>query len=211
MKYNFDFALTTHCQAKCRSCARTDETTGERVSWLPLKHMDFEIFKHTLDSSNFDNELGYIQFCGEYGDPCMHPKIEDFVDYSLKFANRVHINTNGGLRQPTWYEHMALKYPGDIQIKWGIDGTDHDTNWLYREGVDWNRAINNMKAWFSNGGNGAWHFLIFEWNWHQIPEAVNLAKEIGCEIEFKINNRSYGKISDENKRKAVELLNQYEM
>lgn len=211
MKTNFDFALTTYCQAKCRSCARTDENTGEMNEWVPLKHMEFDMFKKALDSSSFESKIGYIQFCGEYGDPCMHPKIQEFVEYALTYARIVHINTNGGLRQPVWYEHMAKTYGEKIYIKWGIDGTDHDTNWLYREGVDWKRAMDNMRAWFNNGGDGAWHFLVFEWNWHQIPEAAEIAKDIGCEIEFKINNRSWGKISNENKALAVEMIKQHEM
>lgn len=211
MIYSFDFALTTHCQAKCRSCARTDELTGEKNSWVPLKHMDLEVFKQTLDSSDFKHKLRYIQFCGEYGDPCMHPQIQDFIEVALGYASRVHINTNGGLRQPAWYAKMAKEYPEKINIKWGIDGTDHDTNWLYREGVDWNRAMDNMRAWFNNDGIGKWHFLIFEWNWHQIPLAREMADEIGCDIEFKINNRTYGKISEKNKKQAVELIKQYEM
>lgn len=211
MKYSFDFALTTYCQAKCRSCARTDQLTGEKKSWVPLKHMDLEVFKQTLDSSDFKHKLRYIQFCGEYGDPCMHPQIQDFIEVASEYADRVHINTNGGLRQPAWYAKMAKEYPTQIQIKWGVDGADHDTNWLYREGVDWNRAMDNMRAWFFNGGIGKWHFLVFEWNWHQIPEAWEMAQEIGCEIEFKINNRTYGQISEKNKKQAVELIKQYEM
>ena len=45
MKYRFDFALTTYCQAKCRSCARTNEVTGDKEDWLELKHMDLGIFQ----------------------------------------------------------------------------------------------------------------------------------------------------------------------
>ena len=94
-------------------------------------------------------------------------------------------------------------------IDWGIDGTDHDTNWLYREGVNYERAMENMHTWFSNGGGGAWHFLIFDWNWFQIPEAIHIAKDIGCKLEFKFNNRKHGLISPENKNIAWDLLEEY--
>jgi hypothetical protein len=212
MKYNFDFALTTHCQARCRSCARTDENTGGKEDWLKLTHMDIEIFNKRLTS--FSKDIGYIQFCGELGDPMMHPRIREFIDTALLYTDRVNINTNGGLRNPNWYKNLAKdyghpssKYPSKrVYIKFGIDGTDHDTNWLYREGVDWQRAMDNMKFWFSEGGNGSWHFIIFDWNWHQIPEAAKLAKDIGCEVEFKFNNRNHGLITDENKKIALMLL-----
>ena len=207
MKHSFDFALTTYCQAKCRSCARTNDHTGEKEDWLELKHMKLENFETIL--KNTKKELGWIQFCGEVGDPCMHPQIEEFTDIALKYVENVNINTNGGLRQPAWYERLAKQYANRIHIKFGVDGADHDTNWLYREGVDWQRAMGNMTAYFQNGGNGKWHFLIFDWNWCQIPEAVSMAKEIGCDIEFKWNHRDFGRISDENKIHAQQLLEEY--
>lgn len=207
MKINYDFALTTYCQAKCRSCARTNQDTGETEDWLVTKHFDLELFKTIISNSDLvKRKNGYIQFCGELGDPMMHPQVGDFIDTALEYTNKVHVNTNGGLRQPKWYAHMAEKYEDRLRIKWGIDGTDHDTNWLYREGVDWQRAVDNMTAWFQNGGEGEWHFLIFEWNWFQIPLAKQMADDIGCEIFFKFNSREFGKISQENKIKAHELL-----
>ena len=66
-----------------------------------------------------------------------------------------------------------------------------------------------MTAWFADDGHGAWHFLIFQWNWHQIPDAIKMAKQIGCDIEFKFNNRSWGLISDEDKREALKLLEEH--
>ena len=136
----------------------------------------------------------------------MHPQVENFVDSALEHASRVQINTNGGLRNPQWYHDMAIKYPGRLGIKWGIDGTDAVTNSKYREGVNWDRAIDNMSSWFSAGGDGKWHFIIFEWNWFQVPSAKLLAQDIGCEIEFKVNNRSWGKISLENLIKVKDLI-----
>lgn len=212
MKYRFDFALTTYCQAKCRSCARTNQETGNKEDWLELKHMDHGIFSKRLESMR-GKDISYILFCGEFGDPMMHPKVTDFVETSFNYTKLVQINTNGGLRNPEWYKTQALKWnlgkinPKEgLEIYWGIDGTDDDTNQLYREGVDTNRAFENMRSWFSNGGKGTWAFLIFDWNWMQIPEAYEIAKDIGCKLEFKFNNRSYGRITEENKRIAVELI-----
>lgn len=209
MSHNFDFALTTYCQARCRSCARTNEHTGEQADWLELKHMDLDVFKQRLAGAS-NLKIQEITFCGELGDPMMHPKVEDFiVEADKHVTHKIHVNTNGGLRSPNWYARMAQNYSPRLRIKWGIDGTDHDTNWLYREGVDWQRAMDNMTAWFTNGGQGAWAFLIFDWNWHQIPEAVDMAKQIGCELDFKINHRNWGKITEENKVIAWSLIEEH--
>jgi MoaA/NifB/PqqE/SkfB family radical SAM enzyme len=207
MKINYDFALTTYCQARCRSCARTEQDTGNTNSWLATKHMDLEVFTRIVSNSkNIAERNGYIQFCGELGDPMMHPQVSDFIDVALLYGKRVHINTNGGLRQPKWYKHLADTYKERIRIKFGIDGTDHDTNWLYREGVDWKRAMDNMRAYFGAQGEGDWHFIIFDWNWQQIPLARKMAEDIGCEVHFKFNTREYGKITKENKIIAKQLL-----
>ena len=208
MKHAFDFAITTYCQAKCRSCARTNESTGEAQDWLKLKHMDFDMFKRVLETANI--EFDFIQFCGELGDPCMHPQVEEFTDFALLHAPYVHINTNGGLRAPAWYKRVAEQYGDRLRIKFGVDGTDHDTNWLYREGVNFKRAMDNMRAFYHAGGVGKWHFLLFDWNWHQIPEAVDIAKnDLKCEIEFKWNNRGYGKIQPHHRSMAQELLDKF--
>lgn len=210
MKINYDFAITTFCQAKCRSCTRTDpdSPTGETSKWLTPHHMNYDVFKNILSGSRrLKDNNKYIQFCGELGDPMMHPRVNDFIETALEYGNKVHVNTNGGLRQPKWYEYLAQKYSDDLRIKFGVDGIDHDTNWLYREGVDFDRAMRNMKAYFGAGGEGEWHFIIFDWNWHQIPAAKRIAtEEIGCEIFFKFNGRDFGKIRDENKEHAYKLL-----
>lgn len=212
---NFDFALTTYCQARCASCARMDQEVHGQVSpGLVLKHMDLDVFTNIVSNSKVIREQNeYIQFCGELGDPMMHPQVDKFIETAMHYGGGVHVNTNGGLRQPKWYKHIAEKYDmyewdrRELNIKFGVDGADHDTNWIYREGVNWQRAIDNMEAYFSAGGLGEWHFLIFEWNWHQIEQAQKIADDINAPIFFKFNGRSWGQISDVNKQKAYEVLN----
>ncbi len=211
---NFDFALTTYCQAKCQSCVRMDPNNPGLVSpFLNLQHFDLEIFKNIISNSDIIKHYNsYIQFCGELGDPVMHPQIEKFIEVAFEYGGGVQVNTNGGLRSPDWYTHLCTKFdsgPDDrrrLKFKWGIDGTDHETNSKYRDGVDWHRAMDNMTAWFENDGEGEWHFIIFEWNWHQIFDAYEMAKNINCEIAFKFNGRNWGKISPENKIKALAML-----
>ena len=200
-----DFAITTHCQAKCRSCARTNLETGEKESWLELKHMDLNVFKNTLNNSP-DVNLNEIEFCGELGDPMMHPQIDEFIKNALTYTNRVTISTNGGLRNPLWYETIAKKYGSSLKINWAIDGTTHDVNWKYREGVDWQRAMDNMTSYIKAGGSGSWWFIIFEWNHHQLLEASKMAKNIDIDIVFRYNERLFGLITPESKIKADTII-----
>jgi molybdenum cofactor biosynthesis enzyme MoaA len=206
--HSIDFALTTYCQAKCRSCARTNEQTGEKESWLQLKHMDLDVFRRTLESSP-NVHIADIEFCGEFGDPMMHPQIDKFIETALEFAPSVRISTNGGLRTPDWYESIAKKYKNRLEINFAIDGATHDVKWMYREGVDWHRAIDNINSYMSAGGRGSWWFIIFEWNWHQIPEANSLANDIGIDLMVRYNNRDFGLITPESQIKADAIIKEH--
>jgi len=206
-QHSVDFALTTYCQAKCRSCARTNDVTGEKEDWLELKHMDLDIFKSTLNASP-NIKLTDIEFCGEFGDPMMHPRVDKFIETALEYAPRVVISTNGGLRNHSWYADIAKKYGNKLYIMWAIDGATHDVNWKYREGVDFNKAFENMKSYTQAGGIGEWWYLLFEWNWHQIPLARKLAKEIGVSVRFRYNNRMFGLITPESRIQAEDLLHE---
>ena len=204
MKHSFDFALTTYCQAKCRSCARTNEDTGEKESWLELKHMDLNVFEKRL--ANLKNvELDDIEFCGEFGDPMMHPQVDNFIETALNYAPMVTISTNGGLRTPDWYESIAKKYKQRLKIDFAIDGATHDVNWLYREGVDFERAMNNMKAFTTNGGFAEWLYIIFDWNWQQVTLAKQMANDMNIKIIFRYNDRPYGLITDTNMQACDKL------
>lgn len=209
-RFEFDFALTTYCQAKCRSCVRTDLDTGEPAEWLKPKHMDPAFFKKCIDNLEGLN-IDAIEFCGELGDPMMHPKINFFIDYALFICDEVVISTNGGLRNPEFYIDIAAinrlkSNRKSVAINWGIDGVTHNVNDMYRTGVNFNRAMDNMLSWFSHGGEGQWMFLVFEWNVHQIRKAKKIAAENNIKIDFKINNRQWGKIRPNQIKEVEDIL-----
>ena len=82
----------------------------------------------------------------------------------------------------------------------------HDSNWKYREGVNWQRAMDNMIAFSKTDADIEWHFLIFEWNWREVEEAHNFAKKHNINIIFKFNRRHIGLISSENKKVCEKIL-----
>lgn len=214
-KLRFDIAISSYCQAKCPSCARTNPDTLEKVDWLKPSHINVDVFKNIVDSAVKMDPDVIFQFCGELGDPLMHPKIDELIDYAMERSNGVEVNTNGGLRSSSFFKEMAEKwecfddYSSDakmLKFIFGIDGMTAETSEKYRIAVDWERAITNMETWADNGGRGEWHFIIFEHNWHEIPAAIKLAEIIDYPIFFKFNGRNYGMISDHGKREAYRML-----
>tara|TARA_B110001454_G_scaffold109957_1_gene103262 strand:+ start:1887 stop:2528 length:642 start_codon:yes stop_codon:yes gene_type:complete len=202
----FDFALTSYCQSRCRTCPRTNGNTGEVESWLTIRHVPFDKWKKNTVSLSKNMEIEYIKFCGQTGDPMMHPDITKFIDHAFTITNNVMINTNAGLRSTDWYETMGNKYGNKLTIVFSIDGIDHDTNWKYREGVDFNKAWDNMVANAKTSCKTQWDFLIFEWNWQQIPVAAKMCKSMGVDfVNFKINTQPYG-LLDSNKLPMVKEM-----
>jgi molybdenum cofactor biosynthesis enzyme MoaA len=190
---SFEIAPTTYCQARCYPCQRCETGwTGKVRSDLKITHMPIALFNNIV-TQIFDtyqsNKITHIRLCGDAGDPMMHPDIEQFVKSVLVGCQHVGIHTNGGLRQPAWYTHAGEAYGEHLYIMFGIDGTDHDTNWKYREGVDWQRAMDNMLAFKKAGGYTIWQFVIFPWNLHQIEAAAAIANDNSIKMKFIVNDK----------------------
>lgn len=200
--YVFEFSITNHCQAKCPTCNRTNEESGEPHPWLVLEHFDIEEFKKIVESEWWINrKIAIVKLCGEMGDPCMHPKIEEFVELAFASgAKEVFINTNGGLRQPKWYTHMGERFGKKLSIVFGIDGLDHETNNKYRKGVNTQRAMDNMAAFHAAGGRSLWQFIIFDFNAHQLKDYAKLCDQLGYEKHPIWNTGKYGLIHPIKKR-----------
>lgn len=201
MDYSLELNITNYCQAKCRTCRRTVTETGETVPWLVLKHMtDSEL--DAIVEKTVDLGITY-DLCGEYGDPMMHPRIQDFIT-RLSNIGYVSINTNGGLRNADFY---ALNSKNKrLQITWSIDGITHDVNWKYREGVNFKKSWENMTTWFLHGGKGTWDFLIFDWNVHQADDAKEFADSNNIPINFKWPNGIYGQVDERTRQELQSRL-----
>ena len=208
IQYNMD--ITNHCQAKCAACNRTDPATNKPVFFLKLQHVSLADFMRRTDnlcSINTQSKIR-IQLCGEWGDPMMHPKINDILSYLENKPEVFHIliNTNGGLRNPSWYTKAAEQYK-KLRIIFGIDGTTHEINDLYRTGVNTERAIANMRAFNNAGGDTTWQYIVFSWNWHEIPRAKKLARRWKVGQYFFVNNISpVGLIPKEHEEEIFQMV-----
>jgi MoaA/NifB/PqqE/SkfB family radical SAM enzyme len=209
---SIDFCITSYCQAKCPSCPRTDPNKEgyPKAAWLPLVHVDFKNWTNVLQGQDWKDHT--FVFCGEHGDPMMHPDITDFVKYGYDNANIIHIHTNGGLRQPAWYTEMAELYGKKLFITFSIDGLSQKTSEKYRIGVNWKRSWDNMIA-FRNQlekedrlGKLVWDYIVFEHNWHEIPDVVKQAKELDIRLRMKLNTGIFGKLTS---KEGLALFNEY--
>ena len=175
-------------------CARTEKKTGKKKDSLPLWHYNIDNFKKLCDQLQ-STEIRSIHFCGDYGDPMMHPHIEEAIDYAiLQKGMLVQVDTNGGVRDKDWYKKMAERYEGNLYINFSIDGFDQATNSIYRVDVDFEKAKENCTTFAKYNlwpGNCNWQMLIFNHNYHQIDDVANYCKENGIRFDFKLNKRHW--------------------
>ena len=203
---SFDFALTSYCQAGCPTCARYNQKDGSLT--IKPTHMDFNKFEIMFLSDLTIWKNKQILFCGEFGDPMMHPKVRDFIDVvMLSPCHSLKINTNGGIRSPKFYKQLVERYDR-LGFEFGIDGLTNDTN-KYRYGVNTSLALQNMQTaakYISDSSSDSksivWKFLVFDYNYTEVPEVLKLAKKWGIKkVLIYINARDFHIISQTNLRR----------
>jgi MoaA/NifB/PqqE/SkfB family radical SAM enzyme len=183
-----DFNITNYCNAKCPTCKRFNPTKYlEITEGLEITHMDFDEYKTAIEHNKeyFKNKTCY--FCGEFGDPLMHPRITDFAELANSVFQEVLIYTNGGLSRDTFFNYV-IETENNINVRFGIDGLTHEINSIYRINVNTKLAYKNMvllakhnKAW--------WDYTIFEHNRHEIEDVIQFARDHNVILALRCNLR----------------------
>lgn len=181
---------TSRCNLLCPQCARTVE--GSVNPRLPMSSLTIEDYKNIFNDKKFAENLHRIFWCGNYGDSIASNTWLECAEFVRNIGvNSLQLYTNGSARSPEWWEYLAknvLNREYDY-VYFSIDGLE-DTNHLYRVNSDWNKIIENAKAFINAGGNTRWDYLIFDHNQHQIEDAKTLAKKLGFrKIMFKETSR----------------------
>lgn len=201
MARDFDFSITSYCNAACPSCKRYSDYGHSFVDPnqklhenLNQTHMNFSEFKKIINANINDFKDKNVTYEGELGDPLVHPEVENFIDFGCEIFESLRVVTNGGNRRSNFYEKLGNKHK-NLQMTFSIDGLYDDTNQIYRKRVNTKRAIGNMLSFNkSKYGKTFWQFLVFEHNFFEIPEVLGFSEKYKIRIYIKINQRPKFKI-----------------
>lgn len=178
--------ITSRCQASCPMCARNFHG-GIPNPRLKNSDWTFNDFKRIFNQSVLD-QIKNITFCGSFGDPIINSDLIDMCNYVNQSGDHIdiRIHTNGSARDENWWKDLANSLPDTHLVTFGIDGLE-DTHSRYRIGTDFNKIINNARAFIGAGGKAEWTFIKFKHNQHQVDDAESLAKHIGFK-SFLVKN-----------------------
>ena len=168
---------TNKCTLACPRCVRTSEKHLFKTTEITLavlkKGLDEEVLRH----------LKVVDLSGNYGDPIYHSDLPGIVSFFKNRGMKIYIETNGSRRSAKWWNCLAGLLDKNDEIVFSVDGLA-DTNELYRINSRWDDIQQAMRI-CEKKTSITWKFIIFKHNQHQIAQARDMAKEIGCR-HFKL-------------------------
>ena len=170
---------TSLCNAECPQCARNLHGIGLNPN-MSLGSLTINYFTNFFNQQNLAN-VNKIFFCGNVGDPCATPDLLEICRYLKRIKPNIvlGINTNGSLKTQQWFRSLGEILQGPLDyVVFSIDGLE-DTNHVYRRNTNWNKIMDNARAYISTGASAHWDMLVFDHNRHQVDLAQHLANEMG--------------------------------
>ena len=168
--------LTNYCNAACPMCSRFKWDGSLYKEKVNSDHTSLSLIKDKIPIKVI-KQLKKFHSIGTYGDPLMNPECFQIYEY-IKLNNencKLEMHSNGGGRSTDFW--LALGSLG-VEVVFGLDGME-DTNHLYRRNIQWDKVMENTKAFIDAGGKAQWKFIIFKHNEHQIEKARTLSKKLG--------------------------------
>lgn len=179
-KLTLDVELTTHCNAKCPQCSRTDENNKlEKKKWLPLTQVSVETFKKWFSPKDL-SLLSNIHFSGTYGDPGMCKDLYEIVKYIIEEGScTISINTNGGMRDEMFWWKMGATAGKRLTLIFDIDGIDEEMHAFYRRNVSLKKVLENMAAALETDAHVHVLTVVFKHNQDYLEEIQKMCREMG--------------------------------
>jgi MoaA/NifB/PqqE/SkfB family radical SAM enzyme len=188
--------ISALCNAVCPQCARYPSSGYIALRTIDNSHVwTLEQVKKRLPPEDI-HQLKSILINGTMGDFITNIEAMDIVKYFSENAPdaRFIVNTNGSARTAEWWQELA-SIP-KLRINFALDGLE-DTHQLYRRNTNFNKILQNAKAFIDAGGQAEWTMTVFKHNQHQVEECKQLAKELGF-------NKFWARHSDRKKVYALD-------
>jgi hypothetical protein len=109
----------------------------------------------------------------------------------------IQVCTNGGTHNTEWWAKLGEALARNTKyhaVDFALDGLK-DTHSIYRRSTDYNKILNNAEAFINAGGNARWIMTLFDYNIHQIDEAIEVARNNKfASIKFRYSHSKNSKV-----------------
>jgi SynChlorMet cassette radical SAM/SPASM protein ScmF len=174
------FYLTEGCNLRCRHC------------WIAPKHqtecntypaLDLDLFKSIIGQAKPLGLRG-VKLTG--GEPLLHPKISEILEYIQTQELRLTVETNGVLCTPELAEKMAVCRNPFVSVS--LDGADAVTHeWVRGVGGCFNETIDGISNLVDVGLRPQIIMSVMHHNKDQMEQIVLLAESMGAgSVKFNI-------------------------
>jgi len=171
------------CNLRCRMCSIQFRPDGPPNG--PLAFMDFDVFTRLIDQFPGLEEL-QLQGLGE---PMMHPRFFDMVEYAVGRGVKVGANTNATYLNARRAERSVSSGLGDLHIS--IDGATAETYERIRVRAHFDRVISNVERLTAtrrrlgvNTPRIRMVVVAMRENLHEFPDLVRLASRLEIDTVF---------------------------
>ena len=182
--YEWEIDTTNICQLKCPLCH-----TGLGTVVRDKGVMHFDLFRKTIDEIK-----DYCIWLSLYswGEPFLNKEIDKYIGYARQANIATIMSTN--LNKPlTPQMAESIIRSGLDSLVISLDGTTQEVYEVYRVGGHLDRVLDNIKLLVqkrrelgSKRPYLEWQFIVMRQNEHQIPEARQMARDLGVDdIVFK--------------------------
>jgi MoaA/NifB/PqqE/SkfB family radical SAM enzyme len=198
--------VTSNCQAKCPGCIRHKVFNPDtNLISNPPKNLNLSVDAHNKLVDEIKGKVTYLTYDGSFGDSPLHPQFNELIEYSartlkgdiepfgdenlgmlskeFKGLHDLTISTNGSYKSPAFWKELGQilhkHLPGRHHVMFDLDGTDNETQNMYRISTNYDKIIENAEAFISGGGVAVWKMIPFDFNDELEEKARTLAKKHG--------------------------------
>jgi MoaA/NifB/PqqE/SkfB family radical SAM enzyme len=172
--------VTTKCNLHCPACPTGNGTLGR-----PAGHLSFEIYARAVDEL-----LGALMFMlfWDWGEPLMHPRLPDMVEYAGRRGIMTVVSTNGTVANAErQIERLVSAQPSVVIVC--VDGADQRTYEKYRTGGKLSRVLDTIRRLRDEKDRQGSPYPVIEFrtlairdNEQQMPELLKMAMDTGSDL-----------------------------
>lgn len=174
---------SSRCNLRCPGCARTKDLERGKNSFT-VEDLPIDYFKAFVRP---ENNIDTLTFNLTLSDPIYSGTLFQMLDHVNTMGDKrpkMDFSTNGSGRNERWWKKFTSGLRDYDRVAFAIDGLA-ETNHIYRVNAEWDSIILGINTLQETAREQnkiirtIWRYVVFEHNYHQLLDAVDLASELG--------------------------------